>query len=210
MLEKIKNNKPLKIIGNIIYVVSFIVVLLVLLVVLIQRFSNNEFSIAGIRVFNVATGSMIPKYNVGDILILKEVDPSQINVGDDIAYLGDEGSFRNKVVTHQVIEKKENNGEYSFITQGIANNTPDPEITADQVYGKVIYKSIILSFISGITKNLYMFYFLIIVPIAIIIAKMIIDMLIRKEEEKEEAESKKNKAESEDEIKEKNSKKKQS
>ena len=150
------------------------------------------------------------EYNVGDILILKEVDPSQINVGDDIAYLGDEGSFRNKVVTHQVIEKKENNGEYSFITQGIANNTPDPEITADQVYGKVIYKSIILSFISGITKNLYMFYFLIIVPIAIIIAKMIIDMLIRKEEEKEEAESKKNKAESEDEIKEKNSKKKQS
>ena len=195
MLKKLKENKALKIIGNILYTISFILVLLILIVVLIQRFSDNNVAIAGIRIFNVATGSMEPKYNVGDVLISKEVDPSEIEIGDDITYEGEKGSFDGKIVTHQVIEKKEENGKYTFVTKGIANNEADPEISEDQVYGKVIYKSVILSFISNIIRNIYLFYFCIIVPMAIIIAKMIVDFLIRRQERKEEkeAEEEKNK-----------------
>lgn len=195
MLKKLKENKALKIIGNILYTISFILVLLILIVVLIQRFSDNNVAIAGIRIFNVATGSMEPKYNVGDVLISKEVDPSEIEIGDDITYEGEKGSFDGKIVTHQVIEKKEENGKYTFVTKGIANNEADPEISENQVYGKVIYKSVILSFISNITRNIYLFYFCIIVPMAIIIAKMIVDFLIRRQERKEEkeAEEEKNK-----------------
>lgn len=195
MLKKLKENKALKIIGNILYTISFILVLLILIVVLIQRFSDNNVAIAGIRVFNVATGSMVPKYNVGDVLISKEIEPSEIEIGDDITYEGEKGSFDGKIVTHQVIEKKEENGKYTFVTKGIANNEADPEISEDQVYGKVIYKSVILSFISNIIRNIYLFYFCIIVPMAIIIAKMIVDFLIRRQERKEEkeAEEEKNK-----------------
>ena len=181
MLKKLKENKALKIIGNILYTISFILVLLILIVVLIQRFSDNNVAIAGIRIFNVATGSMEPKYNVGDVLISKEVDPSEIEIGDDITYEGEKGSFDGKIVTHQVIEKKEENGKYTFVTKGIANNEADPEISENQVYGKVIYKSVILSFISNIIRNIYLFYFCIIVPMAIIIAKMIVDFLIRRQ-----------------------------
>ena len=195
MLKKLKENKALKIIGNILYTISFILVLLILIVVLIQRISDNNVAIAGIRIFNVATGSMEPKYNVGDVLISKEVDPSEIEIGDDITYEGEKGSFDGKIVTHQVIEKKEENGKYTFVTKGIANNEADPEISENQVYGKVIYKSVILSFISNIIRNIYLFYFCIIVPMAIIIAKMIVDFLIRRQERKEEkeAEEEKNK-----------------
>ena len=193
MLKKLKENKALKIIGNILYTISFILVLLILIVVLIQRFSDNNVAIAGIRIFNVATGSMEPKYNVGDVLISKEVDPSEIEIGDDITYEGEKGSFDGKIVTHQVIEKKEENGKYTFVTKGIANNEADPEISEDQVYGKVIYKSVILSFISNIIRNIYLFYFCIIVPMAIIIAKMIVDFLIRRQERKEEKEAEKEK-----------------
>lgn len=92
------------------------------------------------------------------------------------------GNVDGKIVTHDVIRKREENGKIFFVTKGIANNIEDSEISEDQVYGKIIYKSIILSFICKILQNMYAFYFIIIVPIAIILAKMIVDHIVRKEE----------------------------
>ena len=68
-MKNILNNKILKGIGKTIYVLLYIIIVFVLLVVAIQRFSNNNLTIAGFRIFNVATGSMVPVYNVGDILV---------------------------------------------------------------------------------------------------------------------------------------------
>ena len=192
MLDKLKNNKPLKIIGTIIYVLAFILVILILLVVLLQRISNNEISFGGFRIYNTLTGSMIPKYEIGDILLSKEVNPEDIVVGDDITYVSNERSSYGKLITHSVIEIREEDGKYYFVTQGIANNTADPEISEDQVYGKVIYKSVILSFINKLIRNMYVFYFLIIVPMAIIIARMIVNHIIRKDEERLEKEKEEN------------------
>ncbi len=186
MLKKIKENKALKFIGNILYILSFILVVLILIVVLIQRFSNNDFAIGGIRIFSVASGSMAPEYEVGDILISKEVPPEEINEGDVVTYKGIKGDVSGKIITHEVVEKIEENGKYTFVTKGTANSQEDPKITEDQIYGKVIYKSVILSFICKLLQNMYGFYFLIIVPLAIIIAKLIVDFVIRRSEKKEE------------------------
>ena len=177
-MKKILDNKVIKIIGKIIYVLLYIIILVTLLVVLTQRFSNNNFTIGGFRIFNVATGSMVPEYNVGDILISKEIDPNELQVGDNIVYQGEKQDFKGKIVTHKIIEKREENGKLFFTTKGIANEEADPEISEDQIYGKIVYKTIILSFISKIINNIYAFYFLIFIPIAIIICKLIIDNVI--------------------------------
>ena len=65
-------------------------VFLILLVTMlaIQRFSNNDFALFGYRMFSVATGSMIPVYEVGDVVVVKEVDPATLKVDDDITYFG--------------------------------------------------------------------------------------------------------------------------
>lgn len=188
MQKKILNNKILRTIGNILYIISFILVVLILIVVVIQRFSNNNFAIGGIRIFNVVSGSMTPKYNIGDILISKEVPASEINEGDTITYLGEKGNLDGKIVTHDVIRKREDNGKIFFVTKGIANNIEDSEISENQVYGKIIYKSIVLSFICKILQNIYAFYFIIIVPLAIILSKIIVDHIIRREENTEDIE----------------------
>ena len=145
-IQKIKNNKILKIIGNIMYVIVFVLILLILIIALLQRTSNNEVTLGGYRIFVVATGSMVPKYNVGDVLISKEIPPEEIKVGDDIVYTGKEGSFKDKVVTHQVIFIEKDNENYRIKTKGIANTGEDPEITQEQVMGKIIYKFKILTF----------------------------------------------------------------
>ena len=83
-----KNKKTLHIIGNILYAIVFIIVILMLVVVVLQRVSNNTIALGGYRIFNVATGSMVPKYEIGDVLISKEIEPSEIKEGDDIVYKG--------------------------------------------------------------------------------------------------------------------------
>ena len=121
--KKIKENKLLKVIGNILYVLLFVIVVLMLIVVILQRVSDNSISLGGYRLFTVATGSMEPKYLVGDILISQEIDPDEIQVGDDIVYKGNTGSFKDKIVTHQVVSIREENGEKKITTKGIANVT---------------------------------------------------------------------------------------
>ena len=188
-LKKLKQNKALKIIGEILYIVLFIIVILMLIAVILQRVTDNSVTIGGYRMFTVATGSMVPQYEVGDILISKEIEPSQIKVGDDIVYRGKEGSFKDKVVTHRVISIEQENGEYKIITKGIANQEQDPEITDEQVYGKVIYKVQTLSFISKLISNIYIFYFLIFVPIALIIFRQIKQIASRDEEEEDDVQN---------------------
>lgn len=187
-VQKIKQNKPLKVIGEILYILLFLIVILMLIVVILQRVTDNSVTIGGFRIFTVATGSMVPKYEVGDVLISKEIDPSEIKVGDDIVYKGKEGSFNGKVVTHRVISIEEQGGEYHIITQGIANEQADPEITDEQVYGKIIYKVKTLSFISKMVSNIYIFYFFIFIPIAILIVKQIRQIATSNEEEDDDDE----------------------
>lgn len=169
MFEKIKNNKPLKIMWNIIYAMLVVFVVLILIVVILQRVSNNNMSLGGFRIFNIISESMVPKYQIGDILLSKKIDDKDLKVGDDVVYIGEKGSFSGKTVTHQIVQIEENNGQYTFHTKGIANEEEDPLVNSNQIRGKVIYKFISLTFISKIVNNLLSFYFSIFVPIAIII-----------------------------------------
>ena len=186
-IKKIKENKALKIIGNILYFILFLIVVLMLIIVIIQRTSNNSISIGGYRIFAVATGSMVPKYEVGDVIISKEIEPSEIKVGDTVVYKGEVGGFKDKFVTHQIQSiNKQEDGTYKFTTKGISNIEADPEISETQVYGKIIYKVKTLSLISKLISNVYVFYFFIFVPIAIIIYKQIRNLIKEDEEEDED------------------------
>jgi signal peptidase len=181
MMKEKKENKILDIIFTIIKLICVVILILLIIALAMQRFSNNENAIGGIRIFNVATGSMIPKYEVGDILIVKEVDTNELEVGDDITYLGKVSTFAGRVVTHQIIQIEESEtGEKIFHTKGIANDTEDPEITADQIYGKVIYKCVVLSLLTKLMNNMAAFYIVVFIPLGILIFLQIKDRIDEK------------------------------
>lgn len=193
MFKKITENPVLKLINNIIYVILFLIVASVLFVVILQRASNNAIALGGIRIFNIVSESMVPKYNIGDVLVVKSIEPQNIKVGDDIAYIGQESTFNQKIVTHQVIKIDYENGEYIFHTKGIANILEDPLVHQNQVFGKVVYKIWILSFISKILSNVYVVFFGIFVPIVVLIFWTILKLkgLVEVEEYEEEIKPKK-------------------
>lgn len=180
-----KNNKIFKIIKGIIKTFAVIVLIGFIVVVCLQRFSDNKISIFSYRMFTVVTGSMEPKYVVGDVLISKEVDASTIKVGDVVTYLGDKADFAGKVITHQVVSiKQEEDGKYVFKTKGLANIVEDPSVSEDQIYGKVIYKSLVLSTIYRIVSTDIGFYLFIIIPLLYVIGSEIIYTMLGKEEKR--------------------------
>ena len=90
-MEKLKNNKIFKIGVLVFRIILFIVMIGFILSVCLQRFSNNKLSIFNFRMFTVISGSMEPRYKIGDVLIAKEIKPENIKViskFDD--YLADE------------------------------------------------------------------------------------------------------------------------
>lgn len=175
--------KILRIIISVIKWIITVILLILLAIVATQRFSNNKASIAGLRVFTVITESMVPKYNIGDAIFTVSVDPSEIKIGDDITYLGEQESFKNKIVTHRVINiEKNENGLYEFETKGLANDEKDPKINQTQIYGKVLYKIKSISYLNGIIGNLYGMYFAIFIPMGVII---FLDFAVLKKDKEE-------------------------
>ena len=139
--EKIESS----IIYKVLRVLLYVLVVLLLIVIIVQKVSKNNVSLGGFRVFMIVSGSMKGEYDIGDILVSKEVDIDDINIGDNVTYLGKEKSLKGLIVTHKVIEKEVKDGKVIFTTKGIANNEKDPSIEYSQIYGKVIYKTFILS-----------------------------------------------------------------
>ena len=181
--EKIK--KIFKIIKGIINTIIVAVVLSFVLIVCLQRFSNNRISFFNYRIFKVVTGSMEPKYKIGDILIAKETEPSKIKIGDSISYLAQKGEIRNNVVTHEVVNiTKSENGEYLFHSKGLVNLVEDPVVHESQLYGVVVYKTKLLSFVRRIISTDIGMLLLIIIPILYIIISEMIVTLIEKEEKR--------------------------
>jgi len=181
--------KILKTLFGVARAILTIVLVCLLAIILTQRISNNKMAIAGIRIFTVVTESMVPKYLVGDAILVRAMPIEELQVGDDITYLGAVDSFKDRIVTHRIIEKeKKEDGTYRIVTKGVANDKEDPEINETQVFGKVIYKIKSISYINGIIGNLYGMYFVIIVPMAFIFFFDFIGFRRDKEEELEEEE----------------------
>jgi signal peptidase len=87
----------------------------------------------------VLSGSMRPTYQPGSVVVVRPTPAENLRIGDPITYQirSDEPT----VVTHRVVGiTTGTDGIRSFVTQGDANATPDPEpVVAGQVRGRVWY-----------------------------------------------------------------------
>lgn len=181
------NKKIFKIIKNIVNVLIVLLVMSFVLIVCLQRFTKNKISFFDYRMFTVITGSMEPKYKIGDILIAKEKDPSEIKVGDAISYLATRDEIKGNVVTHEVVNiTKDENGKYLFHSKGLVNLVEDPVVHEDQLYGVVIYRTKILSFIKKIVSTDIGMILFVVIPILYIIVSEMISFLMEKEEKRRE------------------------
>lgn len=147
--KKEKNNSFFNL-SKIFDFVFFVLVIVLLMGSWLFMISEKEDkTIAGFRFYDVLTDSMVKTkpdqkggFNSGDMIIIKSVKPEEVKVGDIITFVPNIDS-KNTFLTHRVIEIKEAKKDTekqvpSFVTQGDANNSPDPEINGENVIGKKI------------------------------------------------------------------------
>lgn len=171
----------MKMIWKVIKSLITIFLVIILLIVVFQKISNNKLTIGNTYIFQVASESMLPKYKVGDIVVVRKTDPSKLEIGDSITYLGKSSNLKGLIITHELVKKEEVDGKYHFVTKGLMNEIEDPEITEDDVYGKVIYHSVVISYLSRLMLT-RAGYYIIFVTIGLILSYDVITSFVLKED----------------------------
>ena len=76
--------------------------------------------LVGLTPYVVLSGSMEPTYPTGSLIYVRDVEPTEVEVGDPITFVLNEELT---VATHRVVEINETDGW--FRTKGDANDAPD-------------------------------------------------------------------------------------
>lgn len=123
--------------------ISNIILCLLIILVILSLYSkfkakdNPHYipSIFGYKPMSVLTGSMRPVLEPGDMIVVKELSPKEIKVGDVITYRVNEKSL----VTHRVVEIVNKDNQLLFKTKGDANNVEDSKlVTTEQLIGLLV------------------------------------------------------------------------
>ena len=133
--------KALKVIGNILVwlIVTAAVCMMIFTVVSVSTFDRTDRSLFGYKAFIVLSDSMSKTdFGAGDLVLVKEVDPSTLKEGDIIAYTSQNTSNYGETVTHKIRKlTTDANGEPGFVTYGTTTDTDDETVvTYPYVLGK--------------------------------------------------------------------------
>ena len=64
-----------------------------------STFLKNK-SIFGYRSYVIASNSMYPVLEYGDVILVKDISFDDIEIGDIITYQGNNGELKNKIIEH--------------------------------------------------------------------------------------------------------------
>lgn len=110
-------------------------------------------AVTGSKPYTVLTGSMVPLYSPGTLVVVKPVPVEEINLGDVITYQLESG--KPEVVTHRVVAVgAAADGTPLFITRGDANDADDPEpVQPVQIVGELWYSVPYIGWINNVVTG---------------------------------------------------------
>ena len=126
MVKKKRSQRGFARLSDIVFYAALVLVLVLTFVS--SKRENGGFRLLGYSGFTVLTDSMQREIPQGSLVLVKEVDPDSIRVGDDITFVRSD----NLLITHRVVSIHENENGIpgrAFETQGLENPLPDAEYT---------------------------------------------------------------------------------
>lgn len=103
--------------------------------------------VAGATPLTVLSGSMTGTYEIGDVVIVKPVEPDELAIGDVITFQAQ--SDDPTLTTHRIVGLAFGSEGTEFVTQGDANNAADlSPIKPAQVRGEVWYSVPLVGYVS--------------------------------------------------------------
>lgn len=111
-------------------VVAVAVFMMIFTIVSVNTFNRNDRDIFGVRCYIVLSDSMsATDFDAGDLVLVKEVDPTTLQEGDIIAYQSQNSENYGATVTHKIRAKTTDaNGNPGFITYGTTTGVDDETV----------------------------------------------------------------------------------
>ncbi len=112
--------------------------MMIFTIVSVSTFDRVDRDIFGYKAFIVLSDSMKGEFDAGDLVLVKEVDPTTLQAGDIIAYTSQNTESFGETITHKIREvKTDDQGNLGFITYGISTDTNDETlVTSEYVIGE--------------------------------------------------------------------------
>lgn len=137
----------MKKIKGILSAIILLITSVLVILLFVTKLSGGTPEIFGYQILRISSPSMEPELQIGDIILSASVDDiTTVKEGDIITYDGEFGDYAGKSITHEVVVAPYvSDGTYYLQTKGSANTYADPEITENQVTGKMVCKLTVFS-----------------------------------------------------------------
>ena len=167
--------------------------MMVFTIISVNTFDKADRNLFGYKAFIVLSDSMSESdINAGDLILIKETDPSTLKEGDIISYTSTSLENYGETITHKIRSlTTDENGNLGFITYGTTTDTDDENIvTYENVLGK--YENCIpkVGKFFNFLKTTPGYFCCIFIPFMVLILMQAIDSinLFRKYKEEQKAE----------------------
>ncbi len=120
-------------------IVVLAVSMMIFTVISCTTFNRNDRSLFGYKMYIVNSDSMAATdFNAGDLILVKEVQPSTLKEGDIITFMSQDTDSFGETITHKIRRKTTDaEGNPGFITYGTTTNTDDDTVvTYTYILGK--------------------------------------------------------------------------
>ena len=140
-------------------------------------------AIFGYRMLHVVSGSMEPAIERGSYIIIKEVTPSELQVGDIVTFVSEEPAIYGMYNTHRIYDicTDTYTGETLYITKGDAFEEPDAySVSEEQIVGrltKILPYGKAISKIMATLSNNYVYFGIVIIPLVICLVSYFVQFI---------------------------------
>ncbi len=143
--------------GNALFFLALALTLVMALFIRATR-GGAPTTIAGYSGMLVLTESMQDAIPKGSFVLVKHVEPEELQIGDDVTFMVNPTTS----VTHRIVDiRPQADGIPIVQTKGVNNSNPDAPIAVDNIVGKVVYHSLFLGLLAnGIGENWPLLVFL--------------------------------------------------
>ena len=167
--------------------------MMVFTIISVNTFDKADRNLFGYKAFIVLSDSMSESdINAGDLILIKETDPSTLKEGDIISYTSTSSQNYGETITHKIRSlTTDENGNPGFITYGTTTDTDDEKVvTYENIVGK--YEKCIpkVGKFFNFLKTTPGYFCCIFIPFMVLILMQAIDSinLFRKYKEEQKAE----------------------
>jgi len=174
-----KKQKPRwkKVVSTVLTALIVLVLVAAVLVVVQTKLSKKPF-IFGYATCFVVSNSMEPTIMTHDVIIVEQInDPSELKKGDIVTFVSEKQSdYKGAVVTHRIVSEGVENGYFTTRgDNGLTNFKDDAPTPYENLIGRYVRISRVLTFIYRAFTSKYGFLLLVFIPLMILLGVQVVN-----------------------------------